>query len=397
MKILVVQDYLRSGGTERQSVLLSRAFGAAGHTTTLLTFRPGGKLALASVGQAVGLAPDQRSGLQPAPSADLSAEASAKAEAFRRLSLQHFDFHLDWFAPALFRTAAKIQPEIILCMGRMANGYAGWLQSRLPGAAVVATMRTGKPLPWPFRRSLRRVRHIVANSQQASDVLISQFRLPPGKITVIHNALVFPPGSASIRNEALRVRNGAAPGATVLLCVAMFRPEKGQRELVEIVAGLPSELDWQLWLAGDGAERAACIALARSLGLGARVRFPGYFPDPSPLYSAADIAVHASGAESLSNFIIEAQAHGLAAVAYDTRGIRECLLPERTGWVIARGDRTAFRAALANLIREGPAARAARGAEASAFARTAFEPARQVRAYLELFAPAFARPRLDTF
>ena len=44
MKILIVQDYLRSGGTERQSVLLANAFAAAGHATTLLTFRPGGPL-----------------------------------------------------------------------------------------------------------------------------------------------------------------------------------------------------------------------------------------------------------------------------------------------------------------------------------------------------------------
>ncbi len=33
MKILIVQDYLRSGGTERQSVLLANAFAAAGHAT----------------------------------------------------------------------------------------------------------------------------------------------------------------------------------------------------------------------------------------------------------------------------------------------------------------------------------------------------------------------------
>src|SRR5580658_4449252 len=112
MKILIVQDYLRNGGTERQSVLLSQAFAAAGHSTTLLTFRPGGKLAPVS--------------------------ASPPAQFLHR-SLQPFDFHLDWFAPRLLRTAAKLEPEIVLCMGRMANGYAGGLQSRLPGAALVAT------------------------------------------------------------------------------------------------------------------------------------------------------------------------------------------------------------------------------------------------------------------
>ena len=45
MKILLVQDYLRSGGTERQTILLANAFRAAGHAASLVTFRPGGALA----------------------------------------------------------------------------------------------------------------------------------------------------------------------------------------------------------------------------------------------------------------------------------------------------------------------------------------------------------------
>ena len=51
----------------------------------------------------------------------------------------------------------------------------------------------------------------------------------------------------------------------MLACVAMFRREKNQQELVEIAAGLPPGLDWQLWLAGEGPELAACRALAARL------------------------------------------------------------------------------------------------------------------------------------
>jgi glycosyltransferase involved in cell wall biosynthesis len=175
----------------------------------------------------------------------------------------------------------------------------------------------------------------------------------------------------------------------------MFRPEKNQRELVEIVAGLPAGLDWQLWLAGDGPSRAAGAALVQARGLTDRVKFLGYHADATALYGEADIAVHASTTESLSNFIIEAQAHGLPAVAARAQGMSECLVPERTGWVIAPGDRPAFRSALVRLIAEGPAARGRRGEEARAFAAAAFDPARQVAAYLKLFsrlrAPSFER------
>lgn len=360
MKILVVQDYLRSGGTERQAILLANAFSAAGHATTLLTFRPRGPL------------------------------AGTVDSRVARLTLQRIDLGLDWFAPGLRTAVRRLEPDVILCMGRMANCYAGSLQKLLAGsgphAAVVATMRTGKKLPRRYRHSLRQVRHVVANSRDARDTLVREHRISSVKISVIHNSLVFPPQALLPRNEALRVEHGARAATTVLLCVAMFRAEKNQRELIDIAAGLPPETDWQLWLAGEGPARAECEVHARRSPVGDRVKFLGFHPDPSPLYRAADLAVHASWSEALSNFLIEAQAHGVPAVAYEAQGIRECFVPEVTGWAIPREDHLAFRTALTRLIAESAAVRATRSADARAAARLTFDPARQVAAYLELFA-----------
>ncbi len=369
MKILIIQDHLRSGGTERQSVLLANAFAAAGHATTLLTFRPGGSLA-ATVGRAV-----------------------------THHVLQPLDLRLDWLAPRLLATARRLAPDIVLCMGRMANCYGASLQGALPQAAVIGSMRTGKSLPALFRRSLRTVRHLVANSCDARDTLVSRYGVAAERISVIYNSLVFPAespsaamgGVASLRNP-LRLAHGATTRTRVLLCVAMFRPEKNQRELVEIVASLPEQLDWQLWLAGDGPARAECERLVTRKNLGARVKFLGFHRDPSPLYRAGDLAVHASWSEALSNFLIEAQAHGLLAVAYEAQGIAECFIPGRTGWAIARDDRAAFRATLSRRISEPQLAHDERAAAARAFARSTFDPARQVTAYLDLFARLASRP-----
>jgi len=354
MKILVLQDRLRSGGTERQSILLTRAFAAAGHAASLLTFRPGGALRPAAAGLAVA-------------------------------ALQPFDFGLDWAAPFLRSRIRRLRPDVILAMGRMANCHADSLARRPEGAAVIATLRTGKPLPWLYRRALRRASHVVANCREAREAAVGRQGVLPDRVSVIYNALVFPPTGEAAREEALRARLGAGPGTAVLLSVAMFRPEKNQRELVEVVAGLPAGLDWQLWLAGDGPARAACERLVESRGLGARVKFPGFYDDPGPLYASADLAVHASWSESLSNFLIEAQARGLPGVAAEAQGVRECLVPDRTGFVVPRGDRAAFRMALVRLIGEPAEAKRARSAEARAFARATFDPARQVAAYLGLF------------
>jgi len=354
MNIVVLQDHLRSGGTERQSILLARAFTAAGHPTTLVNFRPGGAL-------------------------------EPSASDLRRKILQPCDTRLDWFAPGLVRTVGALAPNVILCMGRMANCHGARLAARLPQATVVATLRTGKPLPWLYRRTLRRAAHVVANSHEARATLLTRYGLAPDRVSTIHNSLVFPAAPAAGVRETLRASHGAGPGTTVLLCTAMFRPEKNQRALLDIVAGLPADRDWQLWLAGDGPALADCRTHAARIGLGHRVKFLGWQRDPAPLYAAADIAVHASWSEALSNFLIEAQAHGLPFVAYEAQGIAECGIPDDTAWVITRDNQIAFRERLLALAGAPAAARESLAERARAYARTTFDPARQVEAYLALF------------
>jgi len=383
MKILLVQDHLRSGGTERQTILLANAFAAAGQPTTLLTFRPGGPL------------------------------APTLSPAVVHRALQPIDTRLDWFAPGLRRALARAAPDIVLCMGRMANCYATRIADLLsrtrpfqeandeplltgrqrPAAkikrsktATLGTMRTGKPLPWLARRSLGRVAHIVANSEAARATLQTRYGVPPARISVIPNALVFaplPPAETAAARAALRREHGATPATTVLLDCAMFRPEKNQRELLEIAAHLPADFPWQLWLAGDGATLAATRAHAAHLGIADRVLFLGFVADPRPLYAAADLAVHASRSESLCNFLLEAQAAGLPAVAVRAQGIEECLTrPGETGLVIAPDDRDGFRRAILHFA-QPRAPLPATAPEATA------APA---AAYLALFRQLLARP-----
>jgi glycosyltransferase involved in cell wall biosynthesis len=356
MKITVLQDHLRSGGTERHSILLSREFGGLGHAARLVTFRPGGQLA-----------------------------GTVGAE---HRSLQPLDTGIDWFGPGLLRTVLGAGPDIVLCMGKTANCFAGRIQRRAAAGGlrtkVVATLREGCRLPWFYYSSVRRAAHLVANSREAADELVSLHGLDRARVSVIYNALVFPESSRG-RDGELRARLGAGPATTVLLSVGMFRPEKNQRALVEIAAGLPAGWDWRLWLLGDGPERARCERLAARLGIAERTRFLGFQSDPGAYFRAADIAVHASREEALSNALIEAQSHGLPAVTCRALGVRECVVEGRTGFVVAQGDYAGFRAALAVLASDTAAERAERAAEARAFARGAFDPGRQVGAYIGLF------------
>lgn len=352
MKILLVQDRLRGGGTERQTLFLARAFTARGHPVSLLTFRPGGALA---------------------------AELADSGVAHR--SLQSFDTGLDWFAPGLDRAARAAAPDIVLCMGRMANCRAAQLQRALPHAAILATVRTGKSLPWLYRRSLRVVRHIVANSAFAR----TTHALPAGagdRCTVIPNALLFP---------ELLTLTPAPTTPPAILSVAQFRRGKGQPELIAACAALPRELGWRLEFVGDGPERLACEHAARAAGIADRTTFHGWQASPVQFYRRATLAAHASqpGHESLPNFLVEAQCAGLPVVAAAADGVAEAFRDGVTGHLIPAGDRARFTAALAELLAR-PVHRAAMSLAAQAWAREQFAPARQVDAHLALFSRLLA-------
>ena len=90
----------------------------------------------------------------------------------------------------------------------------------------------------------------------------------------------------------------------------------------------------------------------------------------------------------MSNFVIEAQAHGLPAVVYDAQGIGECFLPGDTGFVIPpRRSGRRFARRIERLARRH-AARNARPAPPGPRLRRRRPSTRNgtSRDYLELFA-----------
>lgn len=355
MRICILQDHLRNGGTERQSLLLARRFLAEGHEVELIRFRAGGAL-------------------------------EADAAGVPGCVLQPFDCLTSAFAPGLIRRLRATQPDVVLCMGREANRRGHKVAAALPSTVVVATLRTGKPLPAGFRRTLEAADVTVANSAASGELLRTVHGVPAERVAVIKNGMVFPPATTSTeRNRALRAELGADDDTVVLLCAGMFRPEKNQSALLDVAARLPRGAKWRLWLAGAGPTEAACRDQCARLDLLDRVRFLGFQRDAAPFHRAADVAVLASRSESLSNFLIEAQAHGLPAVACAATGVDECLEDGRSGRVVPVDDPDAFTAALIPLLNNAPL-RAAWGEHAREFARTAFDPVARANDYLKLFA-----------
>lgn len=305
--MVLVQDWLRVGGTERQGLFLAEYLQRQGDAVTLVVFRPGGRL----------MAQAERAGI------DVRV-------------LQAFDSGLPLWAPGLRRVLRGLEPEVVVCLGRSANCYAEPMRAAVPGAVVVSTVRTGKRLFPLHRRALMGAAGILVNSQWWADEL-RRWGLAPERVGLVRNALLTPALAAQEAREARRKwrgKLGTGEGTPVLVSVQGFRPGKRQGELVRVLAGVPGA---ELWLAGEGSERRRCERLARALGVGGRVRFLGHVGRPQELYAAAEVAVSASVEDAVPNFLVEAQASGLPVVAVRCRGVEEAFEPGASGLLVEAG------------------------------------------------------------
>ncbi|OIO60744.1 MAG: hypothetical protein COZ46_01855 [Verrucomicrobia bacterium CG_4_10_14_3_um_filter_43_23] len=305
MKIVILQDYLRCGGTEKQSVFLVNHLNEAGYDALLITLRPGGLL-----------------------------WDEVKDE--KVFSLQKGDTGFDWYAPRLFKTIKKLSPDIVICMGRIANMYGSFVQNRFPKLHVISTLRTGKKLSCLYKRSLKTSKSILTNCQWwKNDLLKRGFN--SNKIEVIPNPIVLSQSISFSSEDRLEQRKkfGASEDTIIFICVQGFRPGKNHAKLIEHFAKLDRKANWQLWLVGEGEQKRACEVIVNQLGLGDKIHFMGFQKNPAPYYQAADVAVSTSKEDAFPNFIIEAQSLGLPIIAVDTVGVQEAFIPNQSGFLVS--------------------------------------------------------------
>lgn len=173
---------------------------------------------------------------------------------------------------------------------------------------------------------------------------------------------------------ALRADTPALPSAPIALAVGRHVAQKGFDWLLhawaQVVQALPEA---RLRIVGDGPLRAEHERRAASLGLGEQVQWLAPTPQIEALYREAAVFVLPSRYEGMPLALLEAQALGVPAVAFDCpTGPGEILTPE-TGRLVPLGDVPAFAAAVIELLRS-PELRARMGAAAIARSQAVFSP-----------------------
>lgn len=344
-QIVILQDCLRLGGTERQSLWLARTLQNDAFAARLLLFRG------------------------PLPEGgDLENQGEI---------LQNVCPRPAWWAPGLVAKLQGLKADLVICMGRNANSYAFRIRRRLPAVRVISTCRTSRTLPLLYRRGIARSHHCLTNSAWAADRLVAGGLKQREDITTIPNALLRPElldlDRSSSAIAGARAALGLPRDRPILVNVASFVPGKNKQGLLRAFARSRTAAGGRamLLLVGDGAERSACQQLAEQLGLADCVRFLGHTEAIAPILQASDLFVSTALRDALPNALVEAQAAGLPVIAYDTGGAAEAFVHGESGWSVPGGDEEAFARAIEAAL-DSEEDLSARGRTAREFARATF-------------------------
>jgi glycosyltransferase involved in cell wall biosynthesis len=175
----------------------------------------------------------------------------------------------------------------------------------------------------PFRNSVPRARRIAVVPNPLPDDLFLESR---------------PPVEAGARKR--------------LISVGRLHVQKQYDLLIATFASLAGEFsDWDLWIWGDGPERASLEASITKLGMTDRIFLPGTTKTPWKEMARADAFVLSSRYEGMPMALMEGMALGLPAVAFDCRsGPRELMREGRDGLLIPSGNTQAMADALRRLF-----------------------------------------------
>lgn len=257
------------------------------------------------------------------------------------------------------RAARERRPDAVIAFFGVPGGLAAWpLRARL-GIPLILSLR-GTDVPgnnpetyrWahlvsaPITRAVwRRADRVTAVSEELRAVALAS---EPGiRIDVIPNG---------VNAERFRPAPPRAHGGPVrILSVGQTIARKGHstmlRALPEVMRGAGSDVR-VLIVGREGPDHGALRSLARELGVADRVEFRGPMAKEQmpELYREADLLVHLSVCEGMSNVVLEAMASGLPVVATPVGGMRALVEPGVSGALVPVGDARATAEALVPLV-----------------------------------------------
>jgi glycosyltransferase involved in cell wall biosynthesis len=240
-------------------------------------------------------------------------------------------------------------PDIIHSHGLKENLLA-YISTMLCDNSI-ALINTQHGMPEPIDRKLQfikryllsrcnmyvlknKYKYIVAVSSDMRNKLVSNEKVPPDKIRVIHNGTEtdFPVHLPHHRKDLF-----------VIGSAGRFFPVKDYRLMVEIAMEInKTGSATRFELAGDGPERGLILGLIRKYHLEEKFILRGYMENMAEFYRGIDLYINTSLHEGLPMGVLEAMAHGIPVIVPDTGGMSEIITNGVEGYKINGRDPKLF-------------------------------------------------------
>ena len=211
--------------------------------------------------------------------------------------------------------------------------------------------------------------------------------VPGERIAKIPNGINFEDRMKNYDRNKIRAGLSWDAGAKVVTFVGRLAPDKGVDWLLEIWR-IVSQADKRarLLLIGDGPDRAALIAQAKSLGIEDTVTFVGRQEDVYKFFAASDIFVLPSRLEGISNCPPGSDVQGLPVVAGDDElgGNRSVITDKQDGFIVLWKIPRSLPETLLTLLRDQEFRREM-GKRAQQKVKEAFSIESVTRGYLQVY------------
>lgn len=321
MRIVIITGSLAHGGAEHHAVTLANGLAARGHECHFVHVKPPGD-------QSIRLDLAGRGTIRC-----LNATTYLDRHAITRLASA-----LAWLRP----TVVVAANPYALMYATLARAMAGcraptvviYHSTRWPGVKEQSKLLAYRPLMWSADCAV-----FVCEHQR-------RYCLRRGLLSrrniVIHNG-VDTARFCDHRDETTRRTHRASLGFAasdfVIALPAALRSEKNHTQLVDAVAKLSATgVEAHALCVGDGAERGALEAHARTRRVSDRLVITGFRDDVRPFLSASDVVAICSLTEALSLAALEAMAMAKPIVHSEVGGATELIDHGCSGLLFPVGD-----------------------------------------------------------
>jgi glycosyltransferase involved in cell wall biosynthesis len=186
---------------------------------------------------------------------------------------------------------------------------------------------------------LARARKIIAVSHFTKWELIKYYKIPEGKIRVIHNGVDISKFKPATDKRKVKSELGFNPDDIAIVSVGRLYARKGLFTLIESMPAVVKRFpNAKFIISGKGQsdEMHKLLVYAEKLSVKDNIIFTGYYPDKKlpKLYQAADIFAFSTFYEHHPFAVLEALATGLPVVTTTVGGIPETIESGKNGFLV---------------------------------------------------------------